>query len=74
VSADPHPTIAKRIKELASKKGWSGNLLADFAGMSRGYLHEVLRGKNSPTVSTLLRIAEALEVEVIDLLKTDDEG
>ena len=63
-----HYAVAKRIKELAEARKLTINRLADFAGMSRGYLSKLLRGEQSPTLRTLERIAVALEVEVRDLL------
>jgi transcriptional regulator with XRE-family HTH domain len=62
-----HYAVAERIKELADARGLTINRLADFAGMSRGYLSKLLRGEQSPTVRSLERIAAALEVEVRDL-------
>ena len=65
---DSHPIVTSRILELAKKKGYSVNRLADFAGISRGHLSNILRGRMSPTLRTLDRIALALEVQVRDLL------
>lgn len=65
---DSHAVVRKRVRELAKKKGWSMNLLADFAGMSRSNLSRIMNGKQSPTVRTLKRIAETLEVPLKDLL------
>ena len=50
------------------RKKWSVNQLADFAGMGRGHMSEIVRAKKSPTVRTLAKIAAALEVSVRDLL------
>jgi transcriptional regulator with XRE-family HTH domain len=33
---------------------------------SKGHVSEILRGKGSPSVSTLAKLAEALDVEVCD--------
>jgi transcriptional regulator with XRE-family HTH domain len=51
------------------RKGWSVNKLADFSGLGRGYLSDVLTTKKSPTVRTLVKIADALEIEVGDLFE-----
>ena len=64
-----HDTLIHNIKKLASSKGLSVNRLADFAGLSRGYMSTLLRGQNSPTVATLEKIADVLEVEVRDLFE-----
>ena len=63
-----HREIGRRIAAVAKKKKLSVNKLADFAGVGRGYLSEMMRGKKSPTVRTLAKLATALGVEVRDFL------
>jgi DNA-binding phage protein len=62
-----HRELVTRIREMVRRKHWSANQLADFSGVGRGYLSDILSGKKSPTVRTLVKIAEALEVDVRDL-------
>lgn len=66
---DAHAILISRIQELAEKRGFSINRLADAAGISRGYLSSVLRQKFSPSVKTLEKIALALEVPPFELLR-----
>jgi hypothetical protein len=40
--------------------------LALESGFSKGHLSEILRGMGSPSVKTLFKLAEALDVEVCD--------
>jgi transcriptional regulator with XRE-family HTH domain len=54
------------------RKRWSLNQLADFSGLGRGYLSDVLTAKKSPTVRTLVKLSEALEIEVGDLFRTGE--
>ena len=54
---------------LAAGKAYSINRLADFSGLSRGYMSLLLRRKNSPSLETLEKIAAALDVTVRDLLE-----
>lgn len=71
---DPlHRKLAKRIRSLMSEKDLSVNRLADFSGIGRGRMSELLAGKSSPTVRTLGRIAEALDVDVRDLFDGDEK-
>jgi transcriptional regulator with XRE-family HTH domain len=51
------------------RKKWSINQLADFSGLGRGYLSDVLAAKKSPTVRTLAKLADALETEVSELFE-----
>jgi len=62
-----HRALSARIRELTRKRRWSVNQLADFSQVGRGSLSDMLAGKKSPTVRTLVKIAKALEVEVRDL-------
>jgi len=63
-----HQYIATRIKTLAGRRNWSGNHLADIAGVSRAQLSRLLTQKTSPTIGLLARIAAALGVRTRDLL------
>ena len=49
-------------------KKLSLNLLADFSGLGRGSMSKILSGRGNPTLRSLKRIADALEVPVQDLL------
>ena len=62
-----------RIKEICSEKGISVVELAKRIGMSRVSINNMVAGRQSPPVSTLDKIAEALEVETWELLKSLDE-
>ena len=64
-----HRKLTTNIRAMARKKRWSGNQVADFAGVSRGYLSEVLSGRKSPSLRTLVKLAAAFEVEVRDLFE-----
>ncbi len=63
-----HRGIAKRIKALAARKKISQNVLADLAVVGRGQMSAILNAKQSPTARTLKKIADALEVDVRELL------
>jgi transcriptional regulator with XRE-family HTH domain len=65
---DLHRELATRLRAAMRKKHWSANQLADFAGVSRGYVSEVLAGKKSPTLRTLAKLAAGLDVSVRDLV------
>jgi transcriptional regulator with XRE-family HTH domain len=44
------------------------------SGVSKGHLSEILRGVSSPSVATLVKVAEALGVEVKDFFVFPDEN
>lgn len=66
---DLQAVVTNRIRELAEAKGYSINRLADFSGISAGYLSTVLRGKKSPSLRTISKIADALDVSPLELFK-----
>ncbi len=57
----------RRVRELIQEKYRSLDHFYLETGFSKGHLSDILRGKGSPTVATLAKIAAALEVEVRDL-------
>ena len=61
--------LAANIRRLAEERGISLNKLADFAGVGRRHLFAVLSGENDPTLGWTGRVANALEVDLVDLLK-----
>lgn len=61
--------LSARISMLAAKRGISIERLAYEAGVSKGYLYDVVRGVGNPSVIILNRIADALEVDISELLK-----
>jgi transcriptional regulator with XRE-family HTH domain len=63
-----HRHIATRIRSLAERRNWSGNHLADIAGVSRAQMSRLLTLQTSPTIGLLAKIAAALEVSPRDLL------
>lgn len=63
-----HREIAERIKQLLRKRKVSQNVLADLAGVARGQLSAIVNAEQSPTVRTLKKIADALDVGVKALL------
>ncbi|MFJ1321994.1 helix-turn-helix domain-containing protein [Capnocytophaga canis] len=56
-----------RIKEVAKSKGISISELADKLGVTRVGMSKTING--NPTIETLLKIANVLEVDVRDLIE-----
>jgi transcriptional regulator with XRE-family HTH domain len=68
-----HRRFARRVRHLMAKKGFSLNHMADFSGIGRGRLSEILAAKSSPTLRTVGKMADALGVGPADLLREDGE-
>lgn len=68
------PRVASNIRDLSRRRGVSLNKLADFAGVSRRQLYAFLGGEVDVTLGWLERIAEVLQVDVLDLATPDDDS
>lgn len=61
--------IARRINELRKSRGLSVNKLAAMSGVPYSTVNSILREKSkSPTLATLIRIATALNMTIIEFL------
>ena len=65
--------IARNVRALRSGHGWSLDALAQRSGVSKGMLVQVEQGSANPTVGTLSRIAEALDVSIARLLDLGEQ-
>ena len=59
------------LKAIRTQKGLSQGALAKLANMSQTFLSNVENGKSDPSLSTLKRLAGALDVSVSDLIKDE---
>ena len=63
-------TIGKNIRRYRKKLGLSQDKLSKIAGVAYNTIVKIESGENSnPTIETLTKIAEALNIDVNDLLK-----
>ena len=61
--------VARRINELRKNRGLSVNKLATMSGVSYSTVNSILRAKSkSPTLATLIRIATAFNMTIIEFL------
>lgn len=61
--------IAKRLKELRKKSGWSQQKLAEKAGLSYNTITKIEQGAaTKPTIQTMIRIADAFQISLDDLV------
>lgn len=62
-----------RIKEVIEKKGIKQIWLADQLGKSYNMVNAYVQNRHQPSLETLYKIAEILNVNVKDLLVDNDE-
>src|SRR5205823_1748033 len=61
-------TISTNLKRLRTRQGHSLERLAKLASVSRAMLSQIETGKSVPTISLLLKVADALGVPIANLL------
>ena len=61
--------FGERVKNLRLEKGWSQEKLALTADLDRTYIPGIEKGDRNVSITVIEKIANALEVEIIELLK-----
>lgn len=61
--------LGRNLKRIRSAKNMSQGDIARALGIDRGYISNIENGKRNPTLATITKLAEALNVSVNDLLK-----
>ncbi|HXU92995.1 MAG TPA: helix-turn-helix transcriptional regulator [Gallionella sp.] len=56
------------LRQLREERGWSQEQLAERADLNRSYLGEVERGRAVPSIVTVAKLAEALEIQLSSLI------
>jgi XRE family transcriptional regulator, regulator of sulfur utilization len=75
-SDTPDPRLADAIRRLRKRQGLTQEEVASRSDMSLSAYTRVERGASNPTWTTIVRVAGALEVEIVELAKaiSDDDG
>lgn len=66
--------LARNTKKFRLAKGWTQEMLAMRAGVTRGFISLLESGKKKPAVSTLSKIADALGIGVGDFFSGESAG
>ena len=67
-------TFIKNLRDFRKSKGLSQMQLAEYCGISIGYIAEIEIGKKFPTIGVIERIAAILKIEPYLLFKNQDEN
>ncbi|MCR0983828.1 helix-turn-helix domain-containing protein [Roseomonas populi] len=59
--------LGTRLRALRQSREMTLEVLAEAAGLDKGYLSRLERGLKNPSIATVLRLSEALEVPVAEL-------
>lgn len=61
--------IAKRLKEIRKKSGWSQQKLAEKAGLSYNTITKIEQGAaTKPTIQTMIKVADAFGISLDELV------
>jgi len=63
--------IARHVRAMRGARGWSIGALATRAGLSKTIVAKIESGDGNPSIETLLRLADALEITLGTLLGAD---
>lgn len=69
--------IGARIKEIRNKKGLTQEQLSERMEINPKYLSSIERGNENPTLNTLIRLSESLDVdlsEIFSFIQIEDPG
>lgn len=65
--------FGKRLQEVRTKKGVSRQDLCRNAGFHRTYIGKIERGEKSPSLEAIEKIAEELDVKIVELFDFEDD-
>lgn len=63
--------IGRNIRTLRKTRGWSQEALGEIADLSYKFVGEIERGTVNPSLDSLRKIADALNVEIAELFLTE---
>jgi transcriptional regulator with XRE-family HTH domain len=66
---DVKQMIGRRIKEIRTSKAMTQEYLAEKMDISPKYLSSIERGKENPTLNTLISMSESLEVDLGEIFR-----
>jgi len=61
--------LGENLKKVRAKKKMSQGALARLLEVDKGYISNIENGKKNPTLATIQRLADALEISVSELLR-----
>jgi len=63
--------VGARVRRLRDEKKFTFDAFVEETGLGRGYISELERGLVVPTITSLAKLARALEVTIADLVLGD---
>jgi transcriptional regulator with XRE-family HTH domain len=63
--------LANNIRLLRTKKRFSQEAVAELANIGQNQISEIENERSNPNLETIIKIAQALDVEIVELFKKD---
>jgi transcriptional regulator with XRE-family HTH domain len=73
VPSNARRIFAQRLRQIRHIQGLSQEELADMAGLHRTYVGSVERSERNVSIDNMERLANALEVDITELLRKEPE-
>lgn len=67
-------TLGERVKSLRKERGWTLRDIAERTGLSVSYHSDIETDRTDPALKTLVKIADAFDMKVVEVLFTVDMG
>ncbi|MGC9599064.1 MAG: helix-turn-helix transcriptional regulator [Minisyncoccia bacterium] len=61
--------LGKNLKRIRTAKGITQGDIVRKLGVGRGFISNIENGKANPTLSTIAKLAKAINVSVLELMK-----
>lgn len=65
--------LGEKIKHFRKQKGFTIKQLSELTNLSNGFISNIERDLNSPSVSNLQQICKVLDINIVDLIQTSDD-
>lgn len=66
--------VVAELARVRKERGISHEKLAEMAGLSRASISYIENNKRNPTLLSCLKIARALDVDLAEVIKTNQQG
>src|SRR3989454_10813322 len=66
--------IGRKVRARRTSMGWTLKQIAERSGISPRFLCDLEAGKGNISVARLAGVGEALDVSIVSLVSTDEEG
>jgi len=71
--SDIKKRFAKRLRKIRRSRDLTQEQLADMVGVSLNFIGQLERGESAPSLETVQKIAEVLEVDVSEFFLPTDQ-